>query len=278
MKAGVIGLGQIGGGIAQCLARASMLSAAYDIRDDIAPALGLDLLPSASPGEVARRSDAVIVAVVNAAQAIDVLTGPTGILTAARPGTMIILVATVSLDDLARIRALTDTAGLPLIDSGVVGGLKAAEGGLICLVGAEREQLVRVMPIFDGFARYVAHMGGPGSGMAGKIIYNAIFHSTLRAGREGAMLAEACAVDVRQLDRIFRDSIDVVGGPMRFVVSPGDPLEDVDLATERERMANVMAKDLDAALAMATKEGLNLPMVQYTRATLSEVVGIMRPR
>ena len=276
MKAGVVGLGQIGGGIALCLARQGVLSAIYDVRQNAARALSLDLPLSISPAAVAQQSDVLIVAVVNAHQTIDVLTGPDGALASARPGMTVILVATVSLDDLAHIRGLTDAAGITLIDSGVVGGLKAAEGGLICLVGAEPDELARVMPVFDGFARYVAHMGGPGRGMIGKIIYNAVFHSMLRAGREGAALADASGVDVKQLDRIFLDSVDTVGGPMRFVVMPGDPLHNPADAQERHVLSQMMAKDLDAALTLARAHELNLPMVQHTRETLAEVLGTVR--
>ena len=79
----------------------------------------------------------VIVAVVDAAQTIAVLSGPDGVLAAARSDLAVVLLATVALDDLARLRALTDAAGVALIDSGVVGGLRARENGLICLVGAQ---------------------------------------------------------------------------------------------------------------------------------------------
>jgi 3-hydroxyisobutyrate dehydrogenase len=218
--AGVIGLGEIGSGVALCLARAGMLTAVYDTRKDAAD--GLDGVPalSASPAAVARQCDTIVVAVVTAQQTIDVLSGPEGILAAARPGLGVILVATVSLDDLARIRSLTDAAGVALIDSGVVGGLKARENGLVCLVGAEDDALARARPVFEGFARSVAHLGGPGAGMTGKIAFNAMFLGILKAGREGATLAAAAGVDVGALTAVVADRLMAVGGPMRFVSQP----------------------------------------------------------
>ena len=87
------------------------------------------------------------------------LGGPNGVLAAARPGLNVVLLSTVSLKDLREIRALTDAAGVGLVDSGVTGGPKARENGLICLVGGEDSVLAEVRPVLDGFARSVAHDG-----------------------------------------------------------------------------------------------------------------------
>jgi 3-hydroxyisobutyrate dehydrogenase len=273
MRTGVIGLGQIGSGIALCLARAGQLSAVYDVRSDASDQLQGVPPVAASPAEVAKVSDVIVIAVVSAAQTIDVLSGEQGLLAAARPGQSIILVATVSLEDLDRIRALTDAAGVALIDSGVVGGLHAAKNGLICLVGAEDEVLKRAMPAFEGFVRYVAHLGGPGAGMAGKVIYNGIYAASLRAGRDGETLAKAVGVDARALEQVFKDSAESVGGPLRFVAAT-DPGSSPTEAARRREMSVMMKKDLDAALALARANGVKLPVVEYTRETVLEVIGI----
>jgi 3-hydroxyisobutyrate dehydrogenase-like beta-hydroxyacid dehydrogenase len=74
-KVGVIGLGTIGSGVAICLARAGMLAAVYDVRVNAAD--GLEGVPPLAglPAEVARVCDTIVIAVVNAAQVIDVLSG-----------------------------------------------------------------------------------------------------------------------------------------------------------------------------------------------------------
>ncbi len=128
-KAGVIGLGVIGSGVALCLARAGMLAAVYDVRKNAADELeGVPPVIS-SPRELAEKSDVVIIAVVSAEQTLDVLNGPDGVLAAARPDLNIVLVATVSLEALQKIRALTDAAGVGLVDCGVTGGQAGEESG-----------------------------------------------------------------------------------------------------------------------------------------------------
>jgi 3-hydroxyisobutyrate dehydrogenase-like beta-hydroxyacid dehydrogenase len=271
MKAGVIGLGEIGGGVAQCLQRAGRLAAVCDVSPEAREPFR-DLAPiCATPAELARQSDAVIVAVVNAAQTVAVLNGPEGVLSGARPGLSVILLATLSLEDLNAVRAMTDAAGVILIDSGVVGGRKAAENGLICLVGADADTLEPLMPVFNGFARYVAHMGGPGSGMTAKIIYNAIYIGSLRAGHECAALARAVGVNVARLSQVFKDSADSVGGPLLFEAA-GDPQSDPAFRAQQEARLPVMLKDLQAALDMAETHGIEMPMVKFCRETAIEIL------
>ena len=273
-KAGVIGLGVIGSGVALCLARAGMLAAVYDVRKNAADELeGVPPVIS-SPRELAEKSDVVIIAVVSAEQTLDVLNGPDGVLAAARPDLNIVLVATVSLEALQKIRALTDAAGVGLVDCGVTGGQAARTNGLVCLVGATPERLAAVKPVLDGFAKSVAHMGGPNAGMAAKIARNVVVYGCLRAGYEGASLARAAGVDVHQLAQVIEDSSDGVGGPMMLMGRPGDPLTNPDEAKVREYVLGLMQKDLDAALDLGKALHVSLPLVELTQATGRETAGL----
>ena len=273
-KAGVIGLGVIGSGVAICLARAGLLGAVYDVRKDASE--GLEGVPAvaASAAEVARHCDVVLIAVVDAKQTIDALSGPDGILSQARPGLDVVLLATVSMTDLAGIRKLTDAAGVGLVDSGVTGGPRARQNGLICLVGADPAIFARVRPSLEGFAKSVALMGGPGAGMAAKIARNVVVYGCLRAGYEAAMLARAAGVDVRQLTQVIEDSSDGVGGPMMLMGRPKDPATDADENRLREYTRGLMNKDLDAALDLGKTFNIALPLVELTRATDRATVGL----
>jgi 3-hydroxyisobutyrate dehydrogenase len=251
-----------------------MLAAVYDVRKNAADELeGVPPVIS-SPRELAEKSDVVIIAVVSAEQTLDVLNGPDGVLAAARPDLNIVLVATVSLEALQKIRALTDAAGVGLVDCGVTGGQAARTNGLVCLVGATPERLAAVKPVLDGFAKSVAHMGGPNAGMAAKIARNVVVYGCLRAGYEGASLARAAGVDVHQLAQVIEDSSDGVGGPMMLMGRPGDPLTNPDEAKVREYVLGLMHKDLDAALDLGKALHVSLPLVELTQATGRETAGL----
>jgi 3-hydroxyisobutyrate dehydrogenase len=273
-KAGVIGLGMIGGGVALCLARADLLGAVYDVRPNAADALEGVPAVAASPRAVAEACEVVIIAVVSAEQTVDVLSGPDGILAAARPGLNVVLVATVSLEALNQIRALTDAAGVGLVDCGVTGGQTASRNGLVCLVGADAARLQAVQPVLDGFAKSVAHMGGPGTGMAAKIARNVVVYGCLRAGYEGAALARVAGVSVEKLTQVIEASSDGVGGPMMLMGRPKDPLQDVEESKLREYVLGLMHKDLEAAQELGRSLGIDLPLVDLTQNTGRQTVGL----
>jgi len=64
---GVIGLGGIGGGVAQCLQRSGQLSAIYDVRAEAAANVPGAPPMSATPRDLAAASDCVLIAVLNGA-------------------------------------------------------------------------------------------------------------------------------------------------------------------------------------------------------------------
>jgi 3-hydroxyisobutyrate dehydrogenase-like beta-hydroxyacid dehydrogenase len=270
---GVIGLGMIGAGVATCLARTRQLAAVYDVRADAANGIAGCPTLSASPKALAEATDTILIAVVSANQTIDVLSGENGVLAAARPGMNVVLLATVSLTDLAEIRALTDAAGVGLIDSGVTGGQKAAENGLVCLVGGTDAAIAAVKPVLDGFALSVAHMGPAGAGMAAKIARNVVVYGCLRAGYEAAALCRNAGVDVNQLTKVIEDSSQGVGGPM-MLMSRADPLTDAKEAGIREYTRGLMVKDLEAARDLGKGFGIALPLVELALSTDMAVVGL----
>jgi 3-hydroxyisobutyrate dehydrogenase len=272
-NAGVIGLGVIGSGVAICLARSGHLAAVYDVRPE--SAVDLPGVPDvvASPAALAKVADVVLIAVVNAQQTIDVLSGPDGVLSQARPGLNVVLLATVSLDDLREIRALTDAAGVGLVDSGVTGGPKGRENGLICLIGGDEDVVAAVIPVLEGFARSVARMGGPGAGMAAKIARNVVVYGCLRAGYEAAVLCRGAGVNVHDLAKVIAESADSVGGPMMLMDRP-DPLTDEKEGALREYTRGLMIKDLQAAASLGASLGVSLPLVELTLRTDRAVVGL----
>jgi 3-hydroxyisobutyrate dehydrogenase-like beta-hydroxyacid dehydrogenase len=278
LTGGVIGLGQIGGGVALCLARAGILSAVYDIRSDAADHLDGVPAVSTSPADVARQSDVIFIAVVSAAQAIDVLTGDDGLLTGVRPGAVVVLLSTVSLEDLDAIREMTQAAGVPLIDAGVAGGPQSAKKGMILLAGGTKPALDHARPVLDAVCKYVAHMGGPGAGMIAKIARNTVMIGCQRAGYEGAALAKVYGVDMEQFVRVMLDADDTGIGPMMFPERKGDPATDPQEARERDRFRAIMVKDMHSSIKLASRAGMHVPLIQLTLATADEIFGFAAHR
>jgi 3-hydroxyisobutyrate dehydrogenase-like beta-hydroxyacid dehydrogenase len=276
---GVIGLGGIGGGVAKCLQRSGQLSAIYDVRAESAANVPGAPAMSASPRDLAAASDCVLIAVLNGAQTIAVLSGPDGVLAAKKPGQMVILLSTISMNDLETSQKLCADAGVTLLDCGVTGGPKSGENGLICLAGGSDADMAAAKPIFDGFAGSVIHMGGPGTGMAAKIARNTTFFGCMRAGYEGAVIARNYGVDLTQLRMALSGDADSGGGlegALSMIVRP-DPAGNEQETGVRNYFMSLMLKDLEVAIEEAAKFGARLPMVELIRDNALSTSGLEYP-
>jgi 3-hydroxyisobutyrate dehydrogenase-like beta-hydroxyacid dehydrogenase len=265
-RVGVVGLGTIGGGIAVSLARRGRSPVVFDVRPEAANSLPGQVTQLGSPAEVSRSSDVVIVSVVDAAQATEVVTGPNGLLSGAHPDLVVLVTATVAVRVVRELAEACAIRGVALLDCGVTGGSRASEHGLLALVGGPGHVVARVKPVLDDFAEQVAHCGPLGSGMATKIARNVITYGCWRAVHEAVELAEGSGVD----PAIFLE-----------VIEASDPDHIAVLTLQRLRMAGRtvddssrllrtywrnMDKDLGAAQQLATDLSVTVPLVDVARA------------
>lgn len=276
---GVIGLGGIGGGVAQCLQRSGQLSAIYDVRAEAAANVPGAPAMSTTPRDLAAASDCVLIAVLNGAQTIAVLNGPDGVLAANKRGQMVILLSTIAMADLEASQKLCADVGVTLLDCGVTNGPKSGQNGLICLAGGSDADLAKAKPIFDGFAQQVIHMGGPGTGMAAKIARNTTYFGCMRAGYEGAVIARNYGVSLDQLTMALAGDPNAGGGlegALSMVKRP-DPAGDPAETKVREYFQMLMLKDLEVAIAEAARFGARLPMVELIRENALSTSGLEYP-
>jgi 3-hydroxyisobutyrate dehydrogenase-like beta-hydroxyacid dehydrogenase len=271
-RAGVIGLGMIGGGVAVSLARRGRVPAVFDIRPDAADSL--EGVPGVlgSPAEVAARSDVVLVAVVDADQARTVLTGDGGVLSAAHPGLIVVLLSTVAVPVVHELAAICAEHGMTLLDCGVTPGTLAAENGMVAILGGDPEVVERAMPVLADFAKEVVHCGPLGAGMATKIARNVVTYGSWRAVQEAAALASASGVDPATLVRVI-EAADPGGQTLlswlHLRIADGEANRALVPPTLR-----LMDKDLAAAQDLAATLSVPLPLVDVARAGGPETLAI----
>ncbi|MEV5681290.1 NAD(P)-binding domain-containing protein [Streptomyces sp. NPDC052179] len=263
LRAGVIGLGMIGGGVAVSLARSGRVPAVYDVRHDAAVDLAGVPGPLGSPAEVAETSDVVMVAVVNADQAREVIDGEDGLLRAARPGLTVVLLATVALPVVHELAALCAEHGVGFLDCGVTPGDKAAENGMVAILGGERETVAEALPVLEDWAKKVVHCGLPGAGMATKIARNVVTYGSWRTVAEAAALVRAAGVDPARLAEVI-DTADPEGRTLLQLLGMQDAGGVLPEAVGRQ-IEPLMTKDLGAASDLAAALGVQAPLVETVR-------------
>ncbi|TAN26671.1 MAG: NAD(P)-dependent oxidoreductase [Castellaniella sp.] len=191
----VIGLGSMGMGAARSCIAAGLETCGIDVRQE-----ALDELKEAGAVSVGRNGlafasslDAVLLLPVNADQCRQALFGPDGIAPHLRPGTPVMVSATVAADDARDLEARLKEQNLPMLDAPVSGGsVRAAKGEITVMAAGAPETFDKLGPLLDAISAKVFRIGTEiGQGSTVKIIHQ------LLAGVHIAVAAEAMALASR---------------------------------------------------------------------------------
>lgn len=122
-----------------------------------------------SPAELARRCEAVVLCVSDAAAVGEILFGPEGLMQGAGPLRHVVDTSTIGA---AQARDCADrlaARGIAFLDAPVSGGPQgAAEGTLVCMVGGDGQAFGACRPLLAAFSRRVEHVGPSGAGQVCK--------------------------------------------------------------------------------------------------------------
>lgn len=196
MNYGYIGLGNLGGHIAASLIRAGHQVTVYD-RD---PSLALRLSEmgatvAGSAAEVAAATDHVFTCLPSPAVSELVLAE---ILPKMKPGSTWIENSTLGRDDIIRLGAVAEAAGIRLLEAPVTGGVHlAARGEITVLAGGDADLVELHRPALSVIGNKLFHMGPLGSAAIIKVITNMLAFIHLVADGEALMLAKRGGLDLK---------------------------------------------------------------------------------
>jgi 3-hydroxyisobutyrate dehydrogenase len=145
----------------------------------------------------AKGADAVLLAVRNGEQLSDVLFGANGVAEVLAPGSVVILTSTVGTEAIpATVERLADY-GISLVDAPLSGGpVRAGEGDLLIIVGAEPAALEQARPVLELLASTLTVVGDkPGDGQALKTVNQLLCGVHIAAAAEALALADALGLD-----------------------------------------------------------------------------------
>ena len=278
-RAGVIGLGDIGRGVADSLASADITLSVCDIRADATEPYAERAHVASSPADLAAHSDVVIVAVINDDQVRSVLRGDSGVFAGAAPGTTVVIVSTISIATVTELHAEGTAHGVAMVDCGVSGGPSAAASGeLVCMVGGTADDVERVRPILDVMSCLVLHMGPHGAGLSAKLARNLVTYGSWLAAFEAQELAEAAGIDLLKLGQAIKESDKRIGGAstlmFRTTAKPWPADTDAGMVTAMRNGSLLAHKDLAAAQALGTELGVALPLAAMTEGRIDDVFGL----
>jgi 3-hydroxyisobutyrate dehydrogenase len=200
MKTGFIGLGAMGAHMARNLQRAGLLHRVWNRTATRAAALAAEAgcTASDSPAALARDCDAVMLCVSADA---DVAAVVQAMLSALRPGMLVIDHSTVSAATARSVATLLASRGADFLDAPVSGGVEGArQGTLAVMVGGDPAVFERARPLLGAVGRTLTHFGPHGAGQTAKATNQIIVAGLIRAIGEGLAFARAGGLD---LDKVI---------------------------------------------------------------------------
>ncbi len=216
MKAiGVIGLGDMGLGMAHNILKNGFSCTGFDLRAarvDMLQALGGR--PAHSPREVGDHSDAVFIMVMNGRQVVDVIKGQDGLLTGLKPGATIIISATIEPREARAAAKALEGTGIDLIDTPVSGGKSGADNGTLTMMAAAPKAVFEDnLDVLKAVGEKIFHVGEEaGMGQTVKAALQAFIGASFTAIFESLVLGSKAGVSGRVLYDVF--SASGVGSPL----------------------------------------------------------------
>lgn len=203
---GMIGVGLMGHGIASNIVKHGypMVLLDHPGNQPVDQLLAAGAAKVASPAQVARQSNIVILCVTGTPQVEDVLFSPDGLLQGLRPGTVVIDCSTAIPSSSVRIAQAVTEAGGQFLDAPMTRTPKeAAEGRLNLLVGGDRALFERCQPLLRCYAENISHVGPIGAGHRMKLIHNYVSLGCAAIIAEAAACAERAGIEASVLTDIL---------------------------------------------------------------------------
>ena len=258
MRAGVVGLGDMGSGLAKNLIKNGILTTGIDLsnlRMDAFVQMGGT--PAASIAEVGKNSDAVFVMVMNGEQAKSVVLGGNGLAAHMSKGGAVLLTATIKPLEAREIHTELQSSGVHLIDSPVSGGFSGAQSGTLTMMAAAASDVLdKYATIMEAVSSTIHRVGTrAGDGQVMKSCLQTLIGSIYGATFEAATLAAKAGVSGQALHDVLSTSgagCGVVDGALENIIDRKFEGTGSGIGT--------MHKDLTISLNMAEELGVPLLM------------------
>lgn len=265
----VVGLGQMGSGMAQALVRGGH------------QVLGVDDGAASTPDGVERvdlataltGADVVVLSLPGSVQVEQVLTGEQGLTSLDVPPRLVLDTSTCDPATTRTLAATLASAGHALIDAPVSGGASGArDGALTVFLGCPQEHVERAREVLTPLAGTVTHVGDVGAGHTAKLVNNLLCGIHLAAAREALAIAEAGGIDPGRLVEAIntasgRSAVTEVNLP-RWVLSG---------TYDSGFTAGLMARDVALAAQVARASGLHTPLADLAEREWQQLLDAAGP-
>lgn len=250
------GLGAMGQPMARRLIEKQFRVQGFDLNPGALEAhSGNGGIACASAAEAAKGAEALILMVVNAAQARAALI-TSGALDALNRGALVILMATCAPNDAREIAGMVEGAGKRFLDAPVSGGVVGAEAGtLTIMAGGTDADFASAQPYLSALGDKLFHVGqNPGDGAMVKTINQLLCGVHIAAAAEAFALGEKAGLDTALLLKILGQS----AAASWMINNRGPRMLETDPAVTSA--VDIFVKDLSLVLDAGRASKVALPL------------------
>jgi 3-hydroxyisobutyrate dehydrogenase len=207
-----------------------------------------------SPAAVAEASEVIFTMVGYPADVREVILGREGVLSGAKPGSILVDMTTSQPTLAVEIAQAAAARGVQAIDAPVSGGdVGAREARLSIMVGGEAAAVEAVMPCFEAMGKTIVHQGGPGAGQHTKMVNQVVIAGTMVGVCEALLYGYRAGLDLPTVLRSIAS-----GAAGSWALSNLAP-RILDNRFEPGFFVEHFIKDMGIALEESNRMGLALP-------------------
>jgi 3-hydroxyisobutyrate dehydrogenase len=269
MRIGFIGLGAMGLPMAGHLVAAGHeVTVASRSRGPIDAAVSQGAADGGSPRGVAEVSEVIVLCVPNSPEVVAVVDAMLPVL---GPGKTVVDCSTIDPEVERAQHERVTAARARYLDAPLSGGTAGAhKGALTLMVGGDAGVLSETMPALEPFSGLVVHVGGPGMGQVVKLCNQVIYAAQMTATAEATAMAVKSGVDMDKLYQVLTHATgDCVAVRTRLPVPGVIPESPASNGWQPGFMTDLMAKDLDLAMAYAVRSGVPVSTTAAARQLLT---------
>jgi 3-hydroxyisobutyrate dehydrogenase-like beta-hydroxyacid dehydrogenase len=224
--------------------------------------LGITIAPSMA--DLVAASDVILSSLANDAAVRAVCLNEGGVLSTARPGTIILEMSTISPELSRRLHQEASDRGVKFLDVAISGSTPAVDAGTITLLaGGDKETFEQCVPVFESIARQWFLIGPGSSGVQMKLVVNLLLGLDMQAIAEAVSLGDHLQIDRNTL-------LDVLS--KTAVVAPAmagkfRKIKDGDYSPEFP--LRLMSKDMNLVMDAARASGADLPAASVADSVLA---------
>ena len=264
----VVGIGQMGLGIAKNIQNAGYLNSIFEINESLLSKFNRSenlIINDAKKG--LKSSNVIIFVVPSTTQIKDFLFGSDWI-DHINENTTIVDLTTSNPDATKKLSNELSLRKINYIDCGMTGGAQGAENATLTLMmGGDKGIIDSVTPVLDTFTNRLIHVGSIGSGHALKLIHNMVTHTIFLATVEGVIGAKKLGIDPKTVIDVFNS-----GNARSYISQSRFPNHILSEKWDARSRVSNLHKDLSMVTDLLNDNQIGCPYGELTTSILQNAI------